>query len=84
MSALSTRAVIVHPHSTLDARHTITQDGDDVVVSESWHGTEETRYEVRMPLAMLVHVALNTTAEERAEIDARGDWRGVDEKEEAT
>lgn len=80
MSSIGTRAVIKHPHSNLDARHTIEQIGEDVEVSESWHddnGAVIKRYAVRMPLTQLVHVALNTTAEERAQIDARADWRGV-------
>ena len=80
MSQIGTRAVIKHPHSNLDARHTIEQIGDEVEVSESWHddnGDVIQRYAVRMLLSLLVHVALNTTADERAEIDARADWRGV-------
>jgi hypothetical protein len=82
--ALGTRAVIPHEHSTLDARHAIELDGDDAIVSESWHdddGSEQQRYEVRLPFSQLVHLALNTTLKERQSIDARADWRGVDDPE---
>lgn len=80
MPSIGTRAVIEHPHSILDARHTISLDGETAIVAESWHnddGSEKKRYETRLPFAQLVHVVLNTTAEERAAIDARVDWRGV-------
>ncbi len=77
---IAVRAVIEHPHSILDARHSITLDGEDAVVSESWHesdGSEKKRYETRLPFPQLVHLALNTTPGERDAIDARADWRGV-------
>lgn len=85
-ATLQTRATLpggVHegkPYDGLDARHTAELDGDEAIVSESWHeadGSVRQRFAVRLPFSQLVHLVLNTTAEERAEIDARADWRGV-------
>lgn len=67
-------------NETITATHEIRQAGEEAIVAEQWTdaaGAVVSRYEVRLPLALLVHVVLNTTAEERAEIDARADWRGV-------
>lgn len=80
-------AIAIHAHvaggdgETITATHEIRQEGEDVVVAEQWTdatGATIKRYEVRMRMALLVHLVLNTTAEERSEIDARADWRGVD------
>lgn len=65
---------------TVTATHEVCQTGDDAVVAEQWTdeaGEVVSRYQVRLPIATLVHVVLNTTEEERAAIDARADWRGV-------
>lgn len=67
---------------TMRAVHEIRQIGEEVIAAEAWEsstGAEVKRYAVRLPMSTLVHLALNTTAAERAEIDARADWRGVDD-----
>lgn len=67
---------------TLTATHEIRQAGDNVIVVEQWTcGTStERRYEVGpLPLSRVVHLVLNTTEKERLAIDARADWRGVDD-----
>lgn len=82
MSAIASHAQVAGGNGeTITATHEIRLDGDDAVVAEQWTdaaGAVVKRYEVRLRFAQLVHLALNTTAEERTEIDARGDWRGVD------
>lgn len=75
-----TTATIAGGGGDTEAVHEIRQEGDDVIAAEFWTDAsgEVQRYEVRLPFSQFVHLALNTTAEERAEIDARADWRGVD------
>ena len=65
------------------ATHELRQHGREVTAAEAWidknSGREVRRFEVTLELPQLVHLAMNTTAAERAAIDSRADWRGVDD-----